>query len=188
MYIIRIIQKETKYVQLYVAGIITETTPYQPHRVTTTTKKAEAIRYASAFAASAAMMGTYMPREIVFYDEKEQTIEARLDNLFPRLSEANRKRCPDFGCGEIEDWTYSDWACALAGEVGEMCNIVKKLTRGDYETEQQIAEAKKAIGKELADIVIYAELVAQRFGLTLGNEVVEKFNEVSERIGSKVKL
>jgi hypothetical protein len=75
----------------------------------------------------------------------------------------------------------TDWACALAGETGEACNLIKKLRRGDaIDTED--------IGKELADVVIYADLLAARLGIDLGEAVVQKFNEVSDRYGYAGKL
>ena len=29
------------------------------------------------------------------------------------------------------DWSPMEWGCALAGEVGELCNFLKKMSRGD---------------------------------------------------------
>lgn len=79
------------------------------------------------------------------------------------------------------DWTLADWSNAIAGETGEMCNLIKKIRRGD-----DIDPAD--VGKELADIVIYADILASLLGLNLSDCVVQKFNEVSERVGSEVKL
>lgn len=84
------------------------------------------------------------------------------------------KRC-------VTEWSLADWSNALAGEVGELCNVVKKIRRGD---EVDVKDA----GKELADIVIYADLVASRLGLDLSECVKSKFNEVSDRVHSDVKI
>jgi len=84
------------------------------------------------------------------------------------------KRC-------ITEWSIADWSNALAGEVGELCNVVKKIRRGD---EIDVKDA----GKELADIVIYADLLASRLGLDLGDCVRDKFNEVSDRVHSSIKI
>jgi NTP pyrophosphatase (non-canonical NTP hydrolase) len=100
---------------------------------------------------------------------------------FAGLREANAARQADYGLTSCADWTFSDWATALAGEVGELCNLVKKLRRGDTIDRADIA-------RELADVVIYADLFAQRFDFHLAAEVRQKFNEVSERIGSDVRL
>lgn len=99
---------------------------------------------------------------------------------FEQLKKANETRC-GAAFHPIQSWSPTDWACAMAGECGEACNMIKKLRRGD---DIDIAE----IGKELADVVIYADLLALRLGLDLGDCVVQKFNEVSERRGSDVRL
>jgi NTP pyrophosphatase (non-canonical NTP hydrolase) len=98
---------------------------------------------------------------------------------FEELRDVNVKRCEDVFF-PLDSWTPSDWACALAGEAGEACNAVKKLNRGDGNVEE--------VGKELADTIIYADLLAARLGIDLAAAVVEKFNEVSEKRGSNVRL
>lgn len=76
----------------------------------------------------------------------------------------------------------------LAGEVGEACNIIKKIARerlgivGSRATVEQLAE-------ELADVVICADLIAMGEGIDLlGNAVPEKFNATSEKVGMKTRL
>lgn len=78
-------------------------------------------------------------------------------------------------------WSPTDWACAMAGETGEACNLIKKLRRGEDVRPEDI-------GKELADVVIYADLLAHRLGIDLGTAVRSKFNEVSDRVKSPIKL
>lgn len=73
---------------------------------------------------------------------------------------------------------------ALAGEVGEACNVIKKVRRGD----RTMDDARPDIANELADAVIYLDLLAARAGIDLGNAVAAKFNEVSERVGSPRRL
>jgi hypothetical protein len=43
-------------------------------------------------------------------------------------------------------------------------------------------------GNAMADVVTYADLLAARFGIDLGLAVAAKFNEVSERVGSDLRL
>ena len=102
---------------------------------------------------------------------------------FQLLSKANRERMATTEAYAKcrEEWTIADWSNALAGETGELCNWVKKVRRGDN---IDMAE----LGKELADIVIYADLLADKLGLDLGECVRSKFNEVSERVRSSVKI
>lgn len=79
----------------------------------------------------------------------------------------------------IPDWALTDWASALAGEAGELCNLLKKRFRGD-----DISSAE--IGKEVANVIGYAVLVAARFGLSSGSIVADRFDEVSRRMGVDV--
>ena len=80
-----------------------------------------------------------------------------------------------------DDWSPTDWACALAGEVGELCNLIKKQRRGeDIEP--------GAMARELADVIAYADLLAHRLGIDLAQAVRNKFNEVSVRIGAEEML
>ena len=100
---------------------------------------------------------------------------------FNEFSAANRERC-EAVFHRIGDWSPTDWACAMAGECGEACNLIKKRRRGDGGIDSDM------IGDELADVVIYADLLAQRLGINLGEAVRRKFNEVSERRGCHIKL
>ena len=77
------------------------------------------------------------------------------------------------------------WGNALAGEVGELCNFLKKLarTRKGMAGAKPEAELKVAIAKEIADVYTYLDLIATEFGIDWPMEVVNKFNEVSERNG-----
>lgn len=100
----------------------------------------------------------------------------RSELTFENLANANRDRVPVFG-HTIDEWSPTDWATAMAGEAGEACNFIKKLRRGDRID-------VSSIGRELADVVIYADLLAQRLGISLAEFVRLKFNEVSEKRGS----
>ncbi len=99
---------------------------------------------------------------------------------FDGLREANVMRCIT-AFHAIDDWSPTDWMTAVAGEVGEAANLIKKLRRG----EDILAED---VGKELADVVIYLDLLAARMHLDLGECVKDKFNKVSDRVGSTVRL
>lgn len=102
--------------------------------------------------------------------------------LLKQLKGANKIRCSQFGKGgNIEDWTPTDWACAVAGETGEMCNLIKKLHRGDEINIEDIAD-------EAADVVIYLDILCQRLSIDLSTAIVNKFNKKSVQIGSKVLL
>jgi len=128
---------------------------------------------------------TAVPRRLTFNKEKT---EMKLSIL--RLM--NVKRCEEV-FHPLNAWTPTDWACAMAGEAGEVCNAVKKLRRladgtNTAKDPQTESEAIKAIGAELADTIIYCDLLAARLGLDLSVEVQAKFNEVSRRMNSTVRL
>lgn len=103
---------------------------------------------------------------------------------FLQLSFANVERC-EASFHAIDSWSPSDWAVA--------CNYVKKLRRLDDGKQLANIPADRAriiesIEYELADMVIYADLLASRLGINLGEAVRAKFNVVSDRVGSPIKL
>lgn len=78
-------------------------------------------------------------------------------------------------------------ALELAGEVGELCNLIKKRAR----LEAGIAAGSndpEAIAAELADVVICADLLAIALGLDLWPIVQAKFNATSEAKGFATRL
>jgi len=89
------------------------------------------------------------------------------------------------GFPDDDDWNGADWSNAMCGETGEAANVVKKLRRMEtgHEGTRPLDETvlHKALADELADVVIYADLLAAKYGLDLGIAVIAKFNEVSER-------
>jgi NTP pyrophosphatase (non-canonical NTP hydrolase) len=99
---------------------------------------------------------------------------------FDELREANTSRLWHIHLPR-EGWTPNDWAVATAGELGEALNLLKKRRRGE-------AIATRHLADELADTLIYLDLLAESLGIDLGEAVKEKFNRVSERYGVKVKL
>lgn len=115
---------------------------------------------------------------------------------FNALTMANVTRCEaasGFG-HNLNDWTPLEWAGAMCGEAGEAANIAKKLRRiqgmlssklNKGATEDELIEK---LGREIADVIIYADLLCTRVGLILGNEVAKAFNAKSREIGSDVLL
>lgn len=85
----------------------------------------------------------------------------------------NPKAFPE--CG---GWQPVDWSNAMAGEVGEVCNKIKKLKR-DGETREKIHD----IGLELADVISYACLLASSLNVNLETACTDKFNQVSDSRG-----
>jgi len=118
-------------------------------------------------------------------EEKKEELEyyrrSKLKGFrFSQLREANVARCEKH-FHKLNDWTATDWACALAGEVGELCNFIKKARRGQKIPQQEFA-------KEIADIQCYLDLLAASMGIDLAEATINKFNEVSDRKNCKIKL
>jgi NTP pyrophosphatase (non-canonical NTP hydrolase) len=118
-----------------------------------------------------------------------------MDMTFFRFSHDNRIRCesPDGFNHTLDSWSLSDWMTATVGELGEAANVAKKLNRirdgipGNKAGESE-PELKAALGNEIADTVIYLDLLAQSVGLDLGTLVRDKWNATSERLGSPFRL
>lgn len=117
------------------------------------------------------------------------------DLTFTKLSKTNRSRCerwhPDFDW-DGASWTGADWSNAMCGEAGEAANVVKKLRRVETGTpgpdDPPSEELKRMLADELGDIIAYADLLAQFYGIDLGRAVASKFNRVSERNGFPERL
>ncbi|MEM1099737.1 MAG: hypothetical protein AAGH92_13240 [Planctomycetota bacterium] len=99
---------------------------------------------------------------------------------FHAMRVANVARCLSV-YHPVKEWSPTDWATAVAGEVGEACTLIKKRRRGE-------GISKTAIADELADAVIYLDLLAEALDIDLGGAVVRKFNVVSDRVGSGIKI
>lgn len=92
------------------------------------------------------------------------------------------------------DWTPAQWLQAVMGELGEYANIRKKFERGDIGRD----EFKTLAAKELADVQTYLDILALRcldfggnidpHGVELGDATLDKFNEVSKRVGATTRL
>jgi len=110
---------------------------------------------------------------------------------FNVLREANMRRLPQFKNAKGEpahdkedgsDWSLNDWLTAVTGELGEAANLLKKVRRGDFTIDQ----ARPELADELADVATYLDILANQCGINLGQSTIEKFNRVSDRVGSNI--
>ena len=102
-----------------------------------------------------------------------------------KLREANLQRVPFFG-HTLYSWNPLEWAGALVGEAGEVANIAKKMRRrqdGCDANAPPLSVLREQLGYELADVLIYADLLAAREGIDLEVAVKKKFELVSQRVG-----
>lgn len=112
---------------------------------------------------------------------------------FRTLRQANQARLPQFknskgkpahSTPDGSDWSLGEWVCAVTGEVGELANLLKKVKRGDF----TLDDVRQDISDELADVVIYLDILAKRCDVDLSSAVESKFNRVSERVGSNIRI
>lgn len=112
---------------------------------------------------------------------------------FNTLREANLKRLPLFkdakgrpchSKDDGSDWTPAQWYQAASGEMGEYANLRKKVERGDM----TLDEARPLLADELADVIIYLDILAHQLGIDLGEAVMEKWNRTSEKVGVTLRI
>lgn len=108
------------------------------------------------------------------------------------LRDTNVARCarwhegfPEHTGPPYSEWLISDWSNAMGGECGEAQNVVKKIRRLDTGTRGRAAEADRAalvekLADEIADTILYADLLAAKEGIDLSAAIVRKFNATSE--------
>lgn len=102
---------------------------------------------------------------------------------FNTLRDANIKRMESNSYKKCEtEWTSAHWMQATIGEFGELANLLKKVDRGDF----SLDEARSDIAREFADVQTYLDIMAYKLNIDLGQATIDKFNEVSNRIGSRV--
>lgn len=107
---------------------------------------------------------------------------------FGQFSEANRARCesPQGFNHPLSGWSTSDWITATMGELGEAANVVKKLNRyrdGVPGNKVSEAELRDQLRKELGDVFVYLDLMAQSLGFSIADAAAEVFNSKSREIG-----
>lgn len=98
---------------------------------------------------------------------------------FQDRSEARKKWLHRFT--NEDDWSPADWVLAIAGEVGELANILKKVRRHDFTLEQ----VRPQCLKEAADIITYCDLFMTCLGARTSDELYKKFDEVTARWAKK---
>jgi NTP pyrophosphatase (non-canonical NTP hydrolase) len=109
----------------------------------------------------------------------------RFDVSFSKLRLANKERQQERDPSDQITLCYR--GNELAGEVGEACNVIKKIERerlgirGSRVSIEQLAE-------ELADVVICADLIAMSEGIDLDLAIRQKFNATSTKYGLKTKI
>lgn len=92
-----------------------------------------------------------------------------------------------FKCYDNQPLTY--WTTALAGEVGELCNMIKKMQRverggvdgGSSYTAKDIT--REMLKEEIGGIAIYLDLLASLLDIDMEEAIIDTFNSKSEKYG-----
>lgn len=134
-------------------------------------------------------------------DEREVQIALGLPISLGALRLANELRHAEWHAGATREWVAPDWGNELAGEVGELCNVVKKFQRvldGIKSGKDTLSSLREKIGEEAADVIICVSLLLNHVNRTLAehnleelvleHEIVYKFNATSEKHGLETKL
>lgn len=97
---------------------------------------------------------------------------------FEEFSARNLRRCvsPVGFNHPLSAWSLADWLLAAAGELGEAMNVAKKINRerdGITGNDRSGGELWCDLLDELADAVIYLDLVAHSRGIKLSEKLAE---------------
>lgn len=77
------------------------------------------------------------------------------------ISKVNLSRALRWHPKGLASWSMSDWACALGGEVGEVCEVIENPLQINH------AAALKQLANEIGDVYAYLDLFAQSCGASL---------------------
>lgn len=126
---------------------------------------------------------------MAFYEFAANNEGVKMSELtFQELRQANTDRVNEFGHGNLTDgWNVAEWGCALAGETGELCNVLKKIIR-QTDIDPCIDDLTVMADEEIADVAIYLDLLAAKLGINLADAIRRKFNATSEKHGFPQRL
>jgi len=112
-----------------------------------------------------------------------------------KFSQVNLERCIKGFNHELDSWSIAEWTNAVAGEVGESCNLAKKIIRhrdsvpGNYKPEDtDIDLLRLRCAKELADVITYADLTIQALGYDTEQVLKGVFNAKSEQLNCPITI
>lgn len=118
-----------------------------------------------------------------------------MNGFLQKLRELSVERCERYFF-PINAWSVLEWAGAAAGEAGEAANVAKKIRRHEVQCDQnkilydaaKMAKRRQDLGEEVADTIIYLDLLCASEGLDLEEVVRAKFNKVSSEYGYEKRL
>lgn len=117
---------------------------------------------------------------------KAKTMKVFEEKFLEKITRLLYKRSKESFNIDIDKMPLPELGNALAGEVGEACNIIKKINRRDFNIGD--LNIKLDLGKELSDIIFYVLMLSKRSQIDIESALVQKFNEISTRIDSSLRL
>ena len=106
------------------------------------------------------------------------------------FSDLNSQRAVE-GFKTYKNVPITYWTTALAGEVGELCNMVKKMERVAHggidggSTYTAATLTHDDLQEEIGGIFIYLDLLSKLLGVNLEEAVIKTFNSKSDKYGFK---
>lgn len=117
--------------------------------------------------------------------ENPRAVESPAALSIRQIQTVNQARS-DRWMGGSPGWTVLEVAGELAGEVGELANVCKKLRRSEMGVpgnKQSDAELREMASSEIADVFIVLMLTASKLGIDVEDAVRVTFNRKSEQMG-----
>lgn len=116
------------------------------------------------------------------------------DNFLTRFRNVNVARADrDFKNYSLPSSTLF-FAVGMAGEMGELLNLVKKLERkahGGPDVGNSIKAGEINIHhleEEIGGVLTYLDLLASRYSISLEEALTKTFNKVSDKLDSRYRL
>jgi len=97
---------------------------------------------------------------------------------FNTLRSANRNRQKEWPGNDQADPAFR--ALEVAGEAGELCEAMKKWLRAERGIKGSTA-TKEDIAREMGDLLVALDLLADAMGIDLGVAARRKFNKTSKK-------
>lgn len=105
-----------------------------------------------------------------------------------RFREVSTRRAQE-GFKTYDNVPITFWTTAIAGELGELCNMIKKLERAKVgglnsgHTKKVEDISTDDLAEEIGGVFIYLDLLASRLGIDLEQAVIKTFNDKSDEHG-----
>ncbi len=103
-------------------------------------------------------------------------------SFLENLRELSVERCNECFF-PLREWSVLEWAGAMCGEAGETANVAKKIRRLETMGGPADPALNEQLGDEIADTIIYLDLLAASRGIDLTDVIRYKFNQDSRKVG-----